>query len=270
MFQESRIDVGGIPISVSRAEDAVRSFIHAVTQGDRSARMTMTPVRFVNSYCIALSEAFPSYREILQGQGMNLADGRPVVWVARRKNKMAEQVRGSDFFREVVRQGVQPGIRHYFFGTDDKTLGMLKDALGQLAPEATIAGMYAPPMGDVTALLTPEVLRRIQLAHPHIVWVGLGTPKQDHVTSRLSEMLHGPFYVGVGAAFDFIAGTKKEAPRFLQWMGLEWIHRLVSEPGRLWRRYLWGNLRFIRLVAQQVLEELARRGSTDDRTESVR
>lgn len=241
----STVDVAGVPITAVPADVAVDALLEEVDHGRRGG-----PVRFVNAYCVALADADAEYASLLRGWGRNYPDGKPVALVARRGNPGAEQVRGPWFFEEVIRRGVGRGVRHYFFGTDDATLALLRAAIDVKAPGAVIAGMTAPPMGTVEEILTAEMVATVAAAHPDIVWVGLGTPKQDHVGAGLSEALGGIPCVSVGAAFDFTAGTKKESPEIWRRLGLEWAHRFASEPRRLWRRYVFGNARFLAAVAR--------------------
>lgn len=211
-----------------------------------------SPIRLVNAYSLALARKRPEYDALLRGPGVNLPDGLPVAWLLRRLgNREARQVRGPDFFIRVIEVGIQSGVRHYFFGATSTTLRQLVDNLTHAYPEIVISGASAPPFGEVEDLVTAEVVTAIQGVAPDIVWVGLGTPKQDFVASRLSQQL-GLTCIGVGAAFDFTANTIPTAPLFMRRMGLEWLFRLLSEPRRLWRRYLVGNGTFILLTLREL------------------
>ena len=119
-------------------------------------------------------------------------------------------------------------------------------------PGITIVGTHAPPFGPFDDGVIEALAARITSVAPQIVWVGLGTPKQDFVAARLVAATNVTC-VAVGAAFDFLAGTKREAPGWVQWCGLEWLFRLMTEPRRLWRRYLLGNARFLRIAARDVI-----------------
>jgi N-acetylglucosaminyldiphosphoundecaprenol N-acetyl-beta-D-mannosaminyltransferase len=118
-----------------------------------------------------------------------------------------------------------------------------------------VAGTYAPPFRPLTDNEARDTAALINAAHPHIVWVGLGTPKQDEWVGRFRPLLDAPVLIAVGAAFDFHAGTVRQAPRWMMSMGLEWFFRLLREPRRLWRRYLVGNPRFVALVLRQWWKE---------------
>jgi N-acetylglucosaminyldiphosphoundecaprenol N-acetyl-beta-D-mannosaminyltransferase len=131
-------------------------------------------------------------------------------------------------------------------------LGKLLAKISFDYPQAVIAGSLSPKFGDFDAKEIRRIDSAIRESHANIVWVGLGTPKQDYEATRISQTCNVPA-VAVGAAFDFLAGTKNEAPQFLQGIGLEWLYRLLSEPRRLWRRYLIGNLQFLVIATKQLL-----------------
>ena len=150
-------------------------------------------------------------------------------------------------FRAVIDQGQTRGVRHFLLGATEDTLAALREALHVHYPGATIAGSYAPPFAPYSRESIAEWCEVVRESQADLVWVGLGTPKQDYAVNDLASELSRPC-VAVGAAFDFVAGTVDEAPERLHGSGLEWLYRLASEPRRLWRRYLFGNLAFLVLV----------------------
>ena len=136
-------------------------------------------------------------------------------------------------------------MRHYLLGSTPDVLESLRHNLETSYPAARIVGVESPPFRDLTSEEEAEQLERIERSGAEIVWVGLGTPKQDLECARMAASSRKVF-VAVGAAFDFAAGMKPEASPWMQNNGLEWVHRLSHEPGRLWKRYLFGNVRFVR------------------------
>jgi len=120
----------------------------------------------------------------------------------------------------------------------------LRDSIKERWPDAAIVGVESPKFGDLSDIDLDDAAGRFESAGAQIVWVGLGTPRQDIVAARLAERSNLTF-VAIGAAFDFLAGTKRQAPRFMREHGLEWLFRLLAEPRRLWKRYLVGNSRFV-------------------------
>ncbi|WP_241032189.1 WecB/TagA/CpsF family glycosyltransferase [Rhodococcus pseudokoreensis] len=221
------------------------------------------PIRFSNAYCVALASRDLGYRRQLQDAGVNFPDGAPIALYMQRNggSEFAQslRVRGPSFFELALRRGVDEGVRHFFLGSTTETMNRLVAAAHQRNPGIKIVGTYAPPFGPVSAELLNEATKRIADSKPDIVWVGMGTPKQDWVTAELSRMT-STTCAGVGAAFDFLAGTVREAPLWIQQSGLEWLFRLAMEPRRLWKRYLIGNFTFV-YHAERYLHHGRRRSS---------
>ena len=219
---------------------------------------TPVPWRLVNTYSISLLGVERGYATVLRGPGVNLADGRPVVWVldwlGRRDGALTRpaHVRGPAFFARVLDEGRARGIRHYLLGGSPETLAALQAAVGERFPGARIVGTQSPPFRPLTATEREEQDARIRDSGADLVWVGLGTPRQDMEAARLASAVQRPV-IGVGAAFDFLAGTRAEAPVWVQRLALEWLFRLLSEPGRLWRRYTVGLIRFAAVAARAMV-----------------
>jgi len=211
--------------------------------------------RLVNSYTFALSDTDNAYMSLLAQSGVNLPDGRPLVVALNRlrldrSGQPFEQVRGPSFFVRCLDEGRAQGVRHFFLGGSPELLETLKDCVDRRFPGVHIVGMISPPFRQLTDAERTEQDVEISASGAHVVWVGLGTPKQDFEAQRIYEEC-GVTTAAVGAAFDFVAGTKPEAPNWLRQLGLEWVFRLLSEPRRLWRRYLFGNTRFLMLVLRE-------------------
>lgn len=248
---ERSVEFIGIPIRLTTLTGAVNEFL---TKTSRNLGQVQT-YRLVNSYSLALADQDARYHALLSTQGVNFPDGKPLAIVLRalaRRNFPHGQVRGPSFFAKCLDEGRSYGIRHFFLGGSPELLGSLTDRVSELFPGIQIAGTYSPPFRSLTHEEIHEQDRRIRSASPDVVWVGLGTPKQDFEAQRIRDEV-GVATAGVGAAFDFVAGTKTEAPKWLRGLGLEWMFRLATEPRRLWRRYLFGNCRFLLLVAREVL-----------------
>jgi N-acetylglucosaminyldiphosphoundecaprenol N-acetyl-beta-D-mannosaminyltransferase len=201
---------------------------------------------------MALASMDSSYKELLASGGVNLPDGKPLaLFMNATQSASFEQVRGPSFFGQCLDRGREYGVRHFFLGGSADTLAALVSRARRIYPGIAIAGAASPPFRTLTEVERKEQDEAILASGAHIVWVGLGTPKQDFEAQRLRDAL-GLQVAAVGAAFDFFAGTKREAPRALRKLHLEWVFRLVSEPRRLWKRYLFGNSRFMLLAARQV------------------
>jgi len=188
----------------------------------------------------------PKYLAVINQAGMVTPDGMPVVWLAQSKGcKDIERTYGPDLMLELCNQGQAIGLRHFFYGSTADTLQKLQQKLLEAYPKILIAGSYAPPFNAKVCQEDKEIINRINNAAADIIWVGLGSPKQDFWMQWHRPLLDAPVIVGAGAAFDFCSGVKPQAPRWMQNGGLEWFFRLCSEPKRLWKRYLIGNSLFL-------------------------
>ncbi|WP_199706741.1 WecB/TagA/CpsF family glycosyltransferase [Amnibacterium setariae] len=231
---------------VSTPIDAARDLAEAARTADRGEH-----VHLLNAYSIALADRHPDLAaEAFVGDGWNLPDGRPVSWVSRlRRDRPAlRQIRGPQFMLDVCEQGVAIGVRHYLLGATPSVLEALSDSLQERFPGILIVGADSPPFRTPSDAELAERDARIRSSGADVVWVGLGTPKQDREVVRLARSLPVAA-VAVGAAFDYAAGTLREAPGWVRAIGMEWAFRFAVEPRRLWRRYLFGNARFIRAAA---------------------
>jgi N-acetylglucosaminyldiphosphoundecaprenol N-acetyl-beta-D-mannosaminyltransferase len=216
--------------------------------------------RLINAYSLALANADKNYHRLLSSGGVNLPDGRPVSLILRLLNRSPdfEQVRGPSLFRRCLDLGREQGLKHYFLGGAPNTLSALIREAEIQFPGLKVAGSASPPFRPMTPTERFSQDEDIRASGAQIVWVGLGTPKQDFEAERICHDI-GLTTVAVGAAFDFLARTKPEAHPLLRQVGLEWAHRLATEPRRLWRRYLFGNMRFIRLAFSEGWRKLSAR-----------
>ena len=205
---------------------------------------------FVNVHTLTEAARDAPLRDALHAASFRFADGVPLLWLARAtRAPIATRVCGPDFMDAMLRR--QGGVVHGLIGASPEVTGAIAARYGI---EAVV---HSPPMRpfseshaleDWQAFLT----RCPGRVSPRLVWVGLGAPKQERWIATVSRAAPGVMLFGVGAAFDFLAGRKPRAPRMLQRLGLEWAHRLGSEPGRMWRRYLVANARFARLVVEEL------------------
>ena len=201
----------------------------------------------------SVMEAFDSqpYRAALAAADLVTPDGMPLVWMLRWLGvSKATRVYGPDLTLEILRAAEAAAIPVGFYGSTPEVLGCLLDRLGRRFPALSIAFAEAPPFYPLTPQEDDETVRVIHASGAKILFIGLGGTKQDlwmnDHRGRVPAVM-----LGVGAAFDFLAGTKPQAPRWMQHSGLEWLFRMATEPRRLWRRYLRHNPRFaVRAVAQ--------------------
>lgn len=250
MTERQPIVVGSVPFTISNLQGATEQVISNATSDEP------TSVRLANAYCVALAEDDDDYQRLLATDGINYPDGTPVAWVMRRQHQgtpRPQQVRGPSLFENVLDQGRDSHLRHFFLGTSDRTLAALRAQIELRFPGTTVSGTFSPPFAPLDDEFYRECVSAITETETDIVWVALGTPKQDFAAYEITK-LTGITTVAVGAAFEFLAGTVKQAPSWSHGTGLEWLFRLATEPRRLWRRYLIGNTRFLRAVLAQTLK----------------
>lgn len=208
-------------------------------------------VHLANAYTIALADRRDELRETLRHDAaVNYPDGRPLSWVSKLRGDKQPlcQVRGPQLFIDVLRAGRRYGLKHFLLGATPEVLAKLEGAIAREAPQAEIVGSDSPPFRELTPEEYAEIDMKVRRSGANIVWVGLGTPKQDLESKRITCNT-GIVAVAIGAAFDFTAGTKKTAPAWMTRIGIEWLFRLLAEPRRLWKRYLVGNVQFLRTIA---------------------
>ena len=207
-----------------------------------------------NVHSIMESWDDPSLRRIHNEAGLVTPDGMPLVWVSRRRGlDHVDRVYGPDLMLALCEHSVERGYRHFLYGGSEGVPERLAERLRARFPGLQIVGAYAPPFRPLTPDEDARVVQRINGAQPDVVWVGLGMPRQEQWMHAHVGRLEAPVLLGVGAAFDFHAGLKKQAPRWMQRAGLEWSFRLMTEPRRLWKRYLRHNPRFVVLMMMQAL-----------------
>jgi N-acetylglucosaminyldiphosphoundecaprenol N-acetyl-beta-D-mannosaminyltransferase len=216
-------------------------------------RATAVPWRLVNTFNISLVRSDPEYAATMRGEGINLPDGKPVGWVLGWLSRRAgfttapTQVRGPALFCRALDEGRADDVTHYLLGGSPETLTALVEAIERRWPGARVVGAESPPFRDLTEEEQEAQDQRIRASGADLVWVGLGTPRQDGEAARLARSVKRPA-IGIGAAFDFVAGTRAEAPVWVQRLALEWLFRFASEPRRLWRRYTIGIAGFLLAV----------------------
>lgn len=255
----ARVDVLGVGLSAIDIPVAIR------TIGQWIDRREPHFVTVSGVHGVMESVRDESLRRIHNRAGLVTPDGMPMVWLARAAgHRQVTRVYGPDLMLETCRVSVERGWKHYFYGGNVGVADELKQALQAKFPGLQVVGTECPPFRPLTADEDADVCRRIADSGADIVWVGLSTPKQERWMDAHVGRIGAPVAIGVGAAFDFHTGRVKQAPRWMQRNGLEWLFRLIQEPKRLWKRYLTNNPAF---VAALLLRRLGLRkyGSIDDR-----
>jgi len=195
------------------------------------------------------------FRHILNHAFLNTPYGMPMSWVGRLQGfSQMDRVFGPDFMVSLCRLSVEKNYRHFLYGGDLGVAKLLKEKLESRFPGLQIVGTYTPPFRNLTAVEEEEIFCRLRESKPHILWVGLSTPKQERFMARYIDRLQVPLLVGVGAAFDYHTGRISDSSDWIKRMGLQWIHRLLQDPGRLWKRYLKNNPAFVWNITLQTLK----------------
>jgi N-acetylglucosaminyldiphosphoundecaprenol N-acetyl-beta-D-mannosaminyltransferase len=243
----------GVPVDAIQIPDVIQQMERWIL-----ARSACRFIAFTGMHGVTEAVRDPSIRQTLNSADLVVPDGMPLVWLARWHGYwLRRRVYGPDLMETFCRR-TGPRYRHYLYGgtpgVADRVAEVLNERYG-----VQIAGSYCPPFRPLTERERLEVNQRIRAAAPDIVWVGLSTPKQERWMYEHRRDLDVPVAAGVGAAFDFIAGTARQAPVWMQEAGMEWFFRLAHEPSRLWRRYLVNGPQFV----WNVFLELSRLRSFD-------
>lgn len=223
-------------------------------------------VAICNAHVVVTATGDPDYGAVINGADMATPDGAPVAWMLRRTVAPSQRrISGPDLMWKLCAACAEQAVPVYLLGSTPPTLERLRASLQAAFPGLPICGMESPPFRPLTVAEDEELVERINGASPGIVFVGLGCPKQERWMAAHRGRVDAVM-IGVGAAFDFHAGTVQRAPDWMQRHGLEWLHRLGSEPRRLWRRYLVTNTLFI----AGALRQLGSRGGRDGRRDRLR
>lgn len=243
-----RVNILGVGVSAINMEMALLSIDDWISQCEPHY------VCVSGVHGVMESQRDEELRRIHNAAGLVTPDGMPLVWLSHLSGfRHVERVYGPDLLLATCARSSERGYRHFFYGGADGVAEKLTMKLCSRFPELTIVGFHTPPFRPLTPEEDRVVVECINATQPDIVWVGMSTPKQERWMAAHVGKLSAPVLIGVGAAFDFHAGIKKQAPRWMQRNGLEWFFRLLMEPRRLWRRYLINNPSFVWLALLQML-----------------
>jgi N-acetylglucosaminyldiphosphoundecaprenol N-acetyl-beta-D-mannosaminyltransferase len=241
------VDILGIRVTPISSEDIL-------TRVDQWVRYRQQHyICLCPNYSIMLSRKHPEFRQALNQATITTADGRAVAWACKLHGyRHAKQVRGADLTRLVCQMSAKSGFSNFFYGATEAVLEQMVGKLRQQYPQLQVAGMHAPPFRALTAHERRDIVGLINASQPDIVWIGLGAPKQELWMAEHIQDVKAPVMVGVGAAFDFLAGVKAEAPRWMQNASLEWLFRLAKEPRRLWKRNVYHPVFMVQVILQRL------------------
>ncbi len=235
-----RANVLGVGISAINMAEALSLFETWLSSGGRGY-VCVTGVHGVME-----AQRDPAFRRILNESLLTTPDGMPTVWVGRLQGfSNMDRVFGPDLMREVCRLSIEYDYSHFFYGGRPGIAEQLKTAMTKRFPGLRVVGTYAPPFGPMSPEEEESLLELVARSKPDIFWVGLSTPKQERFMAKYSGKIYTKIMVGVGAAFDLHTGLIKDAPDWVKFSGLQWLHRLAQDPRRLWKRYLINNPKFL-------------------------
>jgi N-acetylglucosaminyldiphosphoundecaprenol N-acetyl-beta-D-mannosaminyltransferase len=236
----NRVNVLGVGISVLNLRTARAALAEAV----RTRRKGYICVTGVHGVMEAQADA--AFKKILNAALLCTPDGMPMVWAGKLNgHRDMSRVYGPDLMLDVCAWSETSGAKHFFYGGADGVAELLAQKLQAKFPKLEIAGTFTPPFRALTADEEKKLQAQVRELRPDIFWVGLSTPKQEKFMAEFLPKLDATLMIGVGAAFDFHSGRVKQAPRWMQRSGLEWLYRLGCEPRRLAKRYLRNNPRFV-------------------------
>jgi N-acetylglucosaminyldiphosphoundecaprenol N-acetyl-beta-D-mannosaminyltransferase len=206
-----------------------------------------------NAHSLVTARQDPAFAQVLREAEMCTPDGAPVAWMLRRLGHAGQaRINGPDLMGRYCAWAAGRGESIYLYGGSEETLALLQQRLHAAFPALRVAGAYSPPFRALSEAEDAAAVAAINASGAGTVWVSLGCPKQELWMQAHRGRVRAVM-LGVGAAFDYHAGTIRRAPPWAQRAGLEWLHRLLSEPRRLWRRYLVTNTLFVLAAARQLL-----------------
>lgn len=251
----ARVRMMGVDFGVLSEAEVVELFVDRAATGDGSWIIT------ANLDHLRRYASEPETRRLIGAADVVVADGMPLVVASRIAGvPLPERVAGSSMVVPIAQRAAQRGVSVFLLGGEPGIADRAREALVEAAPGLEVAGVHCPPFGfedDEEALATIE--RALIEADPGIVLLALSFPKTDNLITRLKPVLPRTSFMGVGIALSFVAGERRRAPAWMRRAGLEWLHRVISEPRRLWRRYLVHGLPFAaRLVAAAYVARVQR------------
>jgi N-acetylglucosaminyldiphosphoundecaprenol N-acetyl-beta-D-mannosaminyltransferase len=248
-----RIPVLGCAIDAIAWADALAQVLD-LAQQRRSAYICLC-----NVHSVVTGWRDKAFRAVIEHAHMATPDGAPVAWALRRLGVAGQaRINGPDLMWRCCALAEEHGVSVFLMGGSEATLAQLQNELSRAFPRLTIAGSLSPPYRALSAAETDDMLAAIAATQPGMVFVALGCPKQEHWMARHHARIPAPM-LGVGAAFDYHAKILPRAPAWMREHGLEWAHRVMTEPRRLWKRYLVTNSLFVIGIAWQLLQRLRTR-----------
>lgn len=251
---ESRFKVLGVEVDAVEIQGAVARMESWIQKRNACHSIAATSM-----HGIVEAQRDQRFKEILNSTDLVVPDGMPLVWLGRRQGyRLPRRVYGPDLMLTFFETTAARGYRHFFYGGEPGVAERLAKSLQARFPGSQVAGTFSPPFRPLTEAEDNDVVSLISRAAPDVLWVGLGTPRQEHWMHLHRSRMGVPVQVSVGAAFDILSGRRRQAPCWMRERGLEWLFRFLQEPRRLWRRYLlYGGLFVVLVVTDACTSTLA-------------
>lgn len=238
MEEIRRINIIGVPISAVNMECCINHIFE---------NMEMARGKYVcvsNVHTTVMAHDDPIYYKVQAESFLSIPDGKPLSVIGKKKYPEMERVTGPDLMRRIFEESRKRELKHYFYGNSIENLGKLIEVLKNNYPWLNICGYEPSVFREMSEEEETELVKRINLTNPDFVWVALGAPRQELFCYRMVDRING-LMVGVGGAFNVLAGIVPEAPQWMQKMSLEWFYRFIQEPKRLFKRYAVTNTKFL-------------------------
>jgi N-acetylglucosaminyldiphosphoundecaprenol N-acetyl-beta-D-mannosaminyltransferase len=237
---DKSVNILGVRVHATNMDRTLSSIESALARGDKGY-ICVTGVHGVME-----SQVDSNLKRIINHSLLTIPDGRPTVWVGWLRGLFQmRQVTGPDMMLRIFGLSAEKGYTHFFYGGNTGVADQLKDELTERFPGAKVLGTYTPPFRPLNSGEEAELVRTVNELKPDFFWVGLSTPKQEKFMDEIISKLDAKLLVGVGAAFDIHTGRIKDAPYWMKFAGVQWLHRIYQDPSRLWRRYCINNPRFL-------------------------
>ena len=242
-----RANVLGVGVHAINVDSAVSLVRQALDSGEKGY------VCITGVHGVMEAQKEEAFRRLLNNSFLVMPDGMPTVWVGRfQGHRTMGRVFGPDLMLRICRESVAWGTRHFLYGGQEGVAMQLRDNLLRQIPGLHIVGAHTPPILPLSDIERQDFIDKVAAVQPDVIWVGLSTPKQEKLMAEMLPVLQTKLMFGVGAAFDVHTGRIKDSSDWIKRAGLQWAHRLLQEPRRLWKRYLVNNPKFLVAIASQL------------------
>ncbi len=240
-MQENRFVIGRIPFDGMTFGAAVQMAMKMAKRHDKCRQII-----FANSYSVVIAHEDADFAEACNTADLVLADGMPIVWISSIcGRRIPERIAGPDFMWEILRMCEIEKARVMLIGSEEPHVSRLRMNILRVFPRLDLCEALAAPWGSWSKAENSILVERVNSTQPNVLFLGVSSPKQDLWINQHLPKLNAGIAVGVGAAFDFHSNRIPRAPQWMRSGGLEWLHRLLGNPKRLWKRYCFGNLKFL-------------------------